>query len=212
MAGQTDNRYGQRGLDQNSPEFLAALALKASKLHYETIEILMGGDKVLDGTTNTADAYTVITDTGSAIVRNFGGAAGNVNSNVKINFRMPDDYVPNTPIYFNVGCFITNATKLASSEKVAFSLAGACLLDNEGLSKAMGTAVVVSKTASADFVTNKRCVTDYSSGVTIADLVGGGYVKLNLTRVTDDVNDTYAKPIGVSSIVLKYQSSTIAVS
>ena len=141
------------------------------------------------------DAVAVLTSTFKIPIREFRGAVGN--QDVYIPWSALKDLIDGT-IRFRVRGYISNAAAIANGETVIFTLAGSSRGNSELLSKGLGAAVSSTLTADASYVQYDRWATDWSSAVTVTDLVTDEDMMLQLIR--DQGTDTYAQKIGVAYI------------
>jgi hypothetical protein len=159
---------------------------------YDTFTI----DALIDGAAAPSVAE-ILSSTNKTIIREFVATA---DKDGFINWTPPPDWNAGT-ITFKVGGWVKNATAPATGETVIFALKGASIGVSELLSSALGDIANATFTAPATMAQYDRWETAWSGAVTLAGATAGETVILNLSR---DVDDTYAQPIGVSAIQIKY--------
>lgn len=155
----------------------------------------------IDGAATPATKST-IASTNKVDIRDFDGAS---NEDVQIPWQVPY-YLIGSTVKFRTICFATNASAPAEGEIVAFSLAGASLGNSDILSSAVGSATTSSLTCPAGFAQYDRIATNWSSDLTITDLLAGETAVLKLIRLAEST-DTYAKDIGVFGIEIQYSEA-----
>jgi hypothetical protein len=154
----------------------------------------------MDGGTAPGALTALTLGTNKAKYRDFSGSANN-----DVIFEWPVPYGIDATVapVFQVTGWVTSATGPADTETAIFTLACASYGDSDAGSGSLGTGVSVTKTftTASAHAQYDRWVSGYSTAVTITGFAAEELVICNLKR---DVTDTYAQPIGVGWIKIKY--------
>lgn len=158
-----------------------------------------------DGAVPPFAAAEVADGNGAVQARGFGAAAGDTVEDVVCPWEIPDDIIEASGIKFKVSLIVTNGTG-PSAQGLSFKVSGYSIGDNDPLDAAFGSEAESNKTG-ITAVQYDRLETSYSSVVTVTALAAGELAMLHFERDTADADDTYAKPMSVTGIIIKYERS-----
>jgi hypothetical protein len=178
------------------------VALATHKITGVTEEMIIPVGSLIDGTAAPGPLAT-LTSTNKAVYRDFSGTAS---QDVWVNFELPYDAADGN-ITFAVSGWITSATGPAENESVSMEMSCTSYGTSDILSGAMGTEVETTFVAGAAQVQYDRWVTSYSGTLVISAGAAGESIVCHLIRDHDDDQDTYAQPIGVSFLKIKWHRS-----
>lgn len=145
----------------------------------------------------TAAAAVAEIGTTTVIARSFAEDADN---GAVFWWYVPRDYVGGIKFLVHY----STDTNAGADETAAFSLSGCAVGNLDALACSEGTAVTVTDELTADYDTEEEIVTDWSSAVTVTDILAGKKAKLLLIR--DVSEDDMVGHALVTAIEIKYQA------
>ena len=153
-----------------------------------------------DDDTVVAPAAAAEIGTTGLIARSFTEDADN---GVLFYWKVPNDYVGG--IKFRV--IYATDTNSGADETAVFSLSGCSVGNTDAITCAEGSAVSVTDELTADYDTGELIITDYSTEVTVTDIVAGEMTHLLLIR--DISEDDMVGHALITGIDIKYKAKII---